>query len=71
MLAGLGGGGHHQLLVLTSAASSANSGECFSTSRMLYDLALKDAAGVSSAVAPASSRRLIFSCACLEAFLMW
>ena len=62
-------------VVLTSAASSANSG-VFSTSRMLYGLALKGDAPRSFGILSASSvpsRGLIFSCICLlgGAVLMW
>ncbi|MEJ5128101.1 D-serine/D-alanine/glycine transporter [Comamonas sp. MYb21] len=62
-------------VVLTSAASSANSG-VFSTSRMLYGLALKGDAPRSFGQLSASSvpsRGLLFSCVCLlgGAFLMW
>ena len=62
-------------VVLTSAASSANSG-VFSTSRMLFGLALKGDAPrafgrLSANQVPSSG--LIFSCICLlgGAFLMW
>ncbi|ULR90686.1 D-serine/D-alanine/glycine transporter [Comamonas sp. B21-038] len=62
-------------VVLTSAASSANSG-VFSTSRMLFGLALKGDAPRSFGKLSASSvpsRGLLFSCVCLlgGAFLMW
>ncbi|MEF9965488.1 MAG: D-serine/D-alanine/glycine transporter [Comamonas sp.] len=62
-------------VVLTSAASSANSG-VFSTSRMLYGLALKGDAPRSFGKLSASSvpsRGLLFSCVCLlgGAFMMW
>jgi D-serine/D-alanine/glycine transporter len=62
-------------VVLTSAASSANSG-VFSTSRMLYGLALKGDAPRSFgqlSVSSVPSRGLLFSCVCLlgGAFLMW
>ena len=76
VLAGLpAAAGIINFVVLTSAASSANSG-VFSTSRMLFGLALKgDAprafARLSSRSVPA--RGLLFSCTCLlgGAFLMW
>jgi D-serine/D-alanine/glycine transporter len=76
VLAGLpAAAGVINFVVLTSAASSANSG-VFSTSRMLYGLALKGDAPqafqrLSSRSVPA--RGLLFSCACLlgGAFLMW
>ena len=76
VLAGLpAAAGIINFVVLTSAASSANSG-VFSTSRMLYGLALKgDAPQAFHQLSRASvpSRGLIFSCACLlgGAFLMW
>ncbi|QNN59322.1 D-serine/D-alanine/glycine transporter [Diaphorobacter ruginosibacter] len=62
-------------VVLTSAASSANSG-VFSTSRMLFGLALKGDAPRSFGVlsrASVPSSGLLFSCICLlgGAFLMW
>jgi D-serine/D-alanine/glycine transporter len=54
-------------VVLTSAASSANSG-VFSTSRMLYGLALDgDAPGRFGALSRVPSNGLIFSCLCLPA----
>ncbi|QIL43849.1 D-serine/D-alanine/glycine transporter [Acidovorax sp. HDW3] len=76
VLAGLpAAAGVINFVVLTSAASSANSG-VFSTSRMLYGLALKGDAPqwfhqLSRASVP--SRGLVFSCTCLllGAFLMW
>ncbi|MDQ7990119.1 MAG: D-serine/D-alanine/glycine transporter [Candidatus Dactylopiibacterium sp.] len=76
VLAGLpAAAGIINFVVLTSAASSANSG-VFSTSRMLYGLALKgDApksfARLSRAAVP--SRGLLFSCVCLlgGVVLMW
>ena len=76
VLAGLpAAAGIINFVVLTSAASSANSG-VFSTSRMLFGLALKGDAPVgfkqlSSRSVP--SRGLLFSCTCLlaGAFLMW
>jgi D-serine/D-alanine/glycine transporter len=62
-------------VVLTSAASSANSG-VFSTSRMLFGLALKGDAPRAFGKLSASSvpsRGLLFSCVCLlgGAFMMW
>ncbi len=76
VLAGLpAAAGVVNFVVLTSAASSANGG-VFSTSRMLYGLALKGDAPrafhrLSRAGVPA--RGLLFSCTCLlaGAFLMW
>ena len=76
VLAGLpAAAGVINFVVLTSAASSANSG-VFSTSRMLFGLALKGDAPrsfgkLSSRSVPA--RGLLFSCTCLlvGAFLMW
>lgn len=76
VLAGLpAAAGIINFVVLTSAASSANSG-VFSTSRMLYGLALKKDAPqsfkqLSRGGVPA--RGLLFSCTCLlgGAFLMW
>ncbi|PAS95423.1 MAG: D-serine/D-alanine/glycine transporter, partial [Candidatus Dactylopiibacterium carminicum] len=76
MLAGLpAAAGVINFVVLTSAASSANSG-VFSTSRMLYGLALKGDAPtafgrLSRAAVP--SRGLLFSCVCLlgGVVLMW
>lgn len=76
VLAGLpAAAGIINFVVLTSAASSANSG-VFSTSRMLYGLALKGDAPqsfhrLSRGGVPA--RGLLFSCTCLllGAFLMW
>ena len=76
VLAGLpAAAGVVNFVVLTSAASSANGG-VFSTSRMLYGLALKGDAPrafhrLSRAGVPA--RGLLFSCSCLlaGAFLMW
>lgn len=76
VLAGLpAAAGIINFVVLTSAASSANSG-VFSTSRMLYGLALKKDAPqafkrLSRGGVPA--RGLLFSCVCLlgGAFLMW
>ncbi|MDH1502194.1 D-serine/D-alanine/glycine transporter [Comamonas terrigena] len=76
VLAGLpAAAGIINFVVLTSAASSANSG-VFSTSRMLYGLALKGDAPqsfhrLSRGGVPA--RGLLFSCICLlgGAFLMW
>lgn len=76
VLAGLpAAAGVINFVVLTSAASSANSG-VFSTSRMLYGLALKgDAPRAFHQLSRASvpSRGLLFSCGCLlaGAFLMW
>ncbi|WP_027017009.1 D-serine/D-alanine/glycine transporter [Comamonas composti] len=76
VLAGLpAAAGVINFVVLTSAASSANSG-VFSTSRMLYGLALKgDAPKAFYRLSPRSvpSRGLLFSCICLllGAFLMW
>ncbi|SFE80552.1 D-serine/D-alanine/glycine transporter [Paracidovorax wautersii] len=76
VLAGLpAAAGVINFVVLTSAASSANSG-VFSTSRMLFGLALKGDAPRSFARLSSSSvpsRGLLFSCACLllGAFLMW
>ncbi len=76
VLAGLpAAAGIINFVVLTSAASSANSG-VFSTSRMLYGLALKEDAPrafrhLSKQSVP--SRGLLFSCTCLlaGALLMW
>ena len=76
VLAGLpAAAGIINFVVLTSAASSANSG-VFSTSRMLFGLALKGDAPkafqkLSRGGVPA--RGLLFSCLCLlgGAFLMW
>ncbi|MDX4956373.1 D-serine/D-alanine/glycine transporter [Delftia acidovorans] len=76
VLAGLpAAAGVINFVVLTSAASSANSG-VFSTSRMLYGLALKgDAPRAFHRLSRSSvpSRGLLFSCTCLlaGAFLMW
>ena len=76
VLAGLpAAAGVINFVVLTSAASSANSG-VFSTSRMLYGLALKgDAPKTFHRLSRSSvpSRGLLFSCTCLlaGAFLMW
>lgn len=76
VLAGLpAAAGVINFVVLTSAASSANSG-VFSTSRMLFGLALKGDAPRSFGMlsrASVPSRGLLFSCACLlgGAFLMW
>ena len=76
VLAGLpAAAGIINFVVLTSAASSANSG-VFSTSRMLFGLALKgDAPRSFGKLSRASvpSRGLLFSCVCLlgGAFLMW
>jgi D-serine/D-alanine/glycine transporter len=76
VLAGLpAAAGIINFVVLTSAASSANGG-VFSTSRMLYGLALKgDAPRAFYQLSRASvpSRGLLFSCGCLllGAFLMW
>ncbi len=76
VLAGLpAAAGVINFVVLTSAASSANSG-VFSTSRMLFGLALKGDAPRSFGLlsrASVPSRGLLFSCACLlgGAFLMW
>ena len=76
VLAGLpAAAGVINFVVLTSAASSANSG-VFSTSRMLYGLALKgDAPKAFHRLSRSSvpSRGLLFSCTCLlaGAFLMW
>ena len=76
VLAGLpAAAGVINFVVLTSAASSANGG-VFSTSRMLYGLALKgDAPRAFYQLSRASvpSRGLLFSCGCLllGAFLMW
>ncbi|QIL80060.1 D-serine/D-alanine/glycine transporter [Diaphorobacter sp. HDW4A] len=76
VLAGLpAAAGIINFVVLTSAASSANSG-VFSTSRMLFGLALKGDAPRSFGVlskASVPSRGLLFSCICLlgGAFLMW
>ena len=76
VLAGLpAAAGVINFVVLTSAASSANSG-VFSTSRMLYGLALKgDAPRAFHQLSRSSvpSRGLLFSCTCLlaGAFLMW
>ena len=76
VLAGLpAAAGIINFVVLTSAASSANSG-VFSTSRMLFGLALKGDAPRSFGIlsrASVPSRGLLFSCVCLlgGAFLMW
>ncbi|MBB1648783.1 MULTISPECIES: D-serine/D-alanine/glycine transporter [Delftia] len=76
VLAGLpAAAGVINFVVLTSAASSANSG-VFSTSRMLYGLAIKgDAPKAFHRLSRSSvpSRGLLFSCTCLlaGAFLMW
>ncbi|MFG0641983.1 MULTISPECIES: D-serine/D-alanine/glycine transporter [Delftia] len=76
VLAGLpAAAGVINFVVLTSAASSANSG-VFSTSRMLYGLALKGDAPKSFhrlSRSSVPSRGLLFSCTCLlaGAFLMW
>ena len=76
VLAGLpAAAGIINFVVLTSAASSANSG-VFSTSRMLFGLAIKgDAPRSFGKLSRASvpSRGLLFSCVCLlgGAFLMW
>jgi len=76
MLAGLpAAAGVINFVVLTSATSSANSG-VFSTSRMLYGLALKgDAPKAFGRLSHASvpSRGLLFSCVCLlgGVVLMW
>ena len=68
MLAGLpAAAGIINFVVLTSAASSANSG-VFSTSRMLYGLALEgDAPGAFKSLSRRAvpSNGLLFSCACL------
>ncbi len=76
VLAGLpAAAGVINFVVLTSAASSANSG-VFSTSRMLFGLALKrDAPRAFGRLSRngVPSRGLLFSCTCLlgGAFLMW